>query len=260
MTQIKDFWLSYAIDSIYSDTGDIVSEHNKHKDLLKFGSNPLVGTDKATVMSLPSGVLSETLLTSNGIDTISSSSGSDTSTVLIEGHTLSGGNFTFAVQTATLNGQSKVTLTTPLARISRIKNTSASNLVGNVYGYEDTAISAGTPTDGTKVHAIIPAGENNTEKAATTTSSVDYWIITNFYADCLRKSAGFAGIKLEVAEQGQTFITKVEISANTGGRGEHDFKPYLIVKPNSDIRLTAKAAAANTPVSGGIQGILIKAI
>jgi len=260
MTQVKDFWLSYAIDIIYSDTGDVVSEHNKHKDLLKFGSNQLIGTDKATIMTLPSGVLSETLLSSNGITTLSSSSGSDTATVSVEGHTLSGGDFTFVVQTAILNGQNKVTLTTPLARISRIKNTSATNLIGPVYGYEDTAISAGVPTDTSKVHIIVPAGENNTEKAQTTTSSVDYWIVTNYYADCLRKTAGFASIKLEVAEQGQTFITKIEISANTGGRGEHQFEPYLIIKPNSDIKLTAIAAATNTPVSGGIQGILIKAI
>lgn len=260
MTQIKDYWLSYAIDSILSDTGDVVSEHNKHKDLLKFGTNQLVGTSKATIMTLPAGVTSEILLSSNGIDTLSSSSTSDTSTVSVEGHTLSGSDFTFVVQTATLDGRNKVVLTTPLARISRIRNTSSTDLIGDIYGYEDTAISNGVPSDNTKIHIIVPAGENNSEKSQTTTSSVDYWILTSFYADCLRKTSGFASVRLEVAEEGKTFITRVEISANSGGRGVHEFKPYLIVKPNSDVKLTAVAGASSTAVSGGIQGILIKPI
>jgi len=260
---VTDPWLQHAIDTIASNYGDTVSVFQKNKDLLKFGRNRLVGTSKAVIMTLPSGILNETYPTTNSITTISSSSAADTNVMRVEGHTVdvTGLIFTFVVQTPTLNGQGQVTLATPLARVSRTNTSGAVDTVGNIYVYETDTTTAGVPDTNTKVHLIQEAGANNSEKAATTISDADYYIVTGFYGDVLEKSASFATLHLEVREAGGVFINKVDVATTTGGGGRvHEFKPYLVVPKNADVRLRASADGANTDISGGIQGVLASVV
>jgi len=256
----KDPWMEHAKQIILAEDGVSVSMEAKNKDILKFGRNKLVNTTKSTIMTLPIGIDNETYLSSDLITTVSSSSASDTHSVTIEGHTSPDGLvFTFVIQTITLTGQTQVTLATPLCRVSRLVNNSAVNSVGDIYVYETDTATAGVPATGSKVHLIVEAGLNNSEKAATTISSVDYWVITGFYGDCLEKTAAFGILHLEVRESGGVFVNKVDITTSTSVRGVHTFKPYLIVKPNSDIRLRASTNTAGKDISGGIQGALLKA-
>lgn len=258
-----DYWIGHAIDVIRSTYGDTVSVRAKDKDLIKFGKNENVGTSGySTIMTLPSGILNETYVSSNIIDTVSSTDAGDTEEIVIEGHTIDGsGNFTFVVQTATLNGQNKVVLGTPLARMTRIYNNGTNDLVGIIYGYEDTAISGGAPTDGTKVHCMVTAGYNQSQKASTTISNQDYWLVTGFYADILEKASAFAEVELEIRLKGKVFRQNIEMGASsTGASLRHEFKPYLIVPANSDVRLRAIGSGANIAVAGGIQGVLAKVI
>jgi len=252
-----DYWLQHAIDNILADYGDTVSVYSKNKDLLKFGRNQLVGTSKATIMTLPAGALNETYVASDLINTVSSSSASDTYVLTVEGHTVSGGVFTFVAQNVTLNGQAQVALTTPLARVSRTYNGGTVDSVGNIYVYETDTDTAGVPDTAAKVHLIQGTGLNNSEKASTTISNSDYLILTSFYGDCLEKSAAFSTVHLEVRLAGMVFRNKVDIAVTTGGGGRnHNFKPYLVVPKNSDIRLRATADGASTDISGGFQGVL----
>lgn len=253
-----------AIDRIFADYGDVVSVQEKKKSLFKFGRNRLVpnaatNASGATVMTLPTGVYHETYAASNLITTMSSSSASDTSqTLTIEGHTISGSNLTFVSQTKTLNGQNQVTLDTPLARCTRAYvSTGSTDLVGSVYFYEDDTSADGVPNTAAGVHLIIPAGDNQSLKSATSISSQDYWIVTNFYADALEKIAVFAEIKLQIRNLNGVFRTSVIKHAASGGSDAIiDFKPYLIIPKNSDVRLTAIGSANGIDVAGGIQGFL----
>lgn len=258
--------LNHAKDVIKKSYGEVVSFSEKGKDLLKFGRNPNVGSSRSTIWYTGQDQANEMYVADNvnSIDTISSNNVADTEVVELQGHTMSGGNLTFVVQTATLNGQNKVTLTTPLNRCTRIKHAqqSAVDLVGEIYAYEDTAIIAGKPTDTTKIHLTVPAGENQSQKASTSLSSTDYWVISSITASLLQKSgSNVAEVRLETREIGGVFTPFTEpIAVKTGDSKEIIFEPYLIIKKNTDVRLTAIASASGQNVSGGINGFLAKVV
>lgn len=243
-----------ALAVILSTWGETASVLTKMKNVNKFGRNQNASATSQTVWSQGG---DEVYLTSDLIDTMSSSSASDTGTVRLESHTLSGGNFTFLVQTPTLNGQTKVSIT-PVARTSRIANTGSADFVGDIYAYEDTAIVAGVPTDGTKIHAKAILGRGNTTlKCATTMSSVDYWLITGIEVSVLKKTAAFCEFSLQIREYGGVFRTVDTLSAsNSSGSTEKMFRPFLIAPPNSDIRVICTADGSGTDVSAAVYGML----
>jgi len=259
-TENKDYWLEHAKAVIASTYGDTISYEAKNKDLLKFGRDKLVQTTKSTIMTLPTGISNETYVSTNIINSIISTSAADTQIVTVEGHTISGGVFTFVTQNITLTGQTVVALTTALARVSRVFNIGSTDLAGTISVTETDTYAAGVPNTAAGVHLQVDAGVNNSEKAATTISNTDYWIVTSFYGDCLEKTATFGIIHLEVRTAGGVFINKVDISANDSNRGEHEFKPHLIIPKNADIRLRASASANNKDFSGGLQGILASVV
>jgi len=260
----QDFWLDHAINVIAATYGDRVSVHTKNKDLLKFGRSEQVHTStKTTLMTLPTGTFNETYASGNDIISVSSSATADTSLELtIEGHTVdASGNFTFVTQTATLLGNTEVNLTTPLARCSRLYNSSAQDYAGTIYAYESDTVTAGVPQTGAKVHCEIRAGENNSEKCSTTISNTDYWIITGAYADVLEKTASTAEIMFEIRQKGGVFREVFEMScSNTSGGTFRSSHPYVIVPPNADVRMRALASATGTIVSAGMFGVLAKVI
>lgn len=85
--------IQQAINEIYATYGDVVSVGQKAKSLTKFGRNVEVGTSFSTIWFTGQDQANETYVADNvnSIDSISSSSGSDTMQVTIEGHTMSGG-------------------------------------------------------------------------------------------------------------------------------------------------------------------------
>lgn len=253
--------VAYSIRVIEATYGKKVSVDLKAKSLLKFGRNQRIGTSPATIMTLPSGIDNEVYVSDNLIDTISSDNASDVGqTIRIEGHTISGSDLTFVVQTVTLNGRNKVTLSTPLARMTRLANQSGTELVGEVYGYEDTAITNGVPNDGTKVHCMIRQDKQQSEKASTSISSEDFWIITTYAGDVIEKSSAFADIQLQIRESGGVFRQRTNKAASSGAGFVAYLCPPIIVPSNSDVRLVATASGSNIDVSGQINGYLAKVI
>ena len=253
-----DFWTRQAEAEVFNTYGDVVSVFSKAKSLTKFGAHPSLGTSQETVWSTGANLANESYLSTNGIDKISSSSGSDTVDIKIEGHTVSGGVFTFVVQTVTLTGQTAATLSTPLARVSRVYNVDATDLVGSLYVHEADTLSSGVPTTVAKIHARVPAGENQSFKCATTVSNTDYMFITSAAGACIKKTSGLAEFKLQIREAGGVFRSQFTFAADTDGAStfSYNFRPYLLLPKNADIRMVATASAASTPVSGSFSGVL----
>lgn len=251
-----DYWGTQARLQIKNDYGVDVSINQKAKGLRKFGRNNDLNTSTFETVWMNGG--HEVYATGNTIDTISSTSTGDAQQVKIEGHTLSGGNLIFSVQTKTLTGQIKAVLGTPLYRATRLYNIGATNFAGTVRVYEDTAISGGAPTDTTKVHLTASGDRNQSEKASTSISSTDFWIIDHFYGSVSAKGAGRVEFNIQVRESGSVFRSLLNIS--TSDNFSVEVTPNLIVPPNADVRIIAKASAANMECEAGIDGLLAKVI
>lgn len=255
-----EYWMLHALRTIEKLYGHAVSPYAKGEDLLSFGRNELVGTTKATLAHQPTGIVHETYVASNLINSIISTSTADGESVLVEGHTILGGVFTRVTQTITLNGRTKVALTTALARVDQVHNDSATELAGVVSVTETDTYTNGVPDTAALVHLQIGAGEQHSEKCATTTSDGEYWILQGFHGDTLEKTASFAEIHFECRLKGKVFIDLLMKGTTNGYGAVHNFNPYMIVPPNSDIRLAAIADGASTDISGAMHGVLASII
>ena len=252
--------------------GHTISPESKGKNLNKFGTNAEVGTTFETVAEFQGTTANETFVTTNIIDSVSSSSASDTTqTLIIEGHTVDGsGNLTFVSQEAILNGQTKVTLTTPLARANRIQVKATGTplvfpaaTVGTVYIYDDTGgITAGVPNTAAATKIILQPGENRSEKCQTSTSQFDYWLLEYFGAGVgdAAVSVDVVIVRLEtrdVANGGawQPIGRDIQITPTSGDTtADIDFHQY--VKPNHDLRVRAKTNAGTCAVFAEVGGWL----
>lgn len=254
--------IAYAEQRILSDFGDQVSVFEKAKSLLKFGKNIDIDTGtRETVWTGPDA--NETYVTTNIIDTISSSSASDTQNVVIEGHTVTGtgtnAQFTFVVQTATLNGQNKVVLSTPLARVSRAYDASTTPFAGDIYIYEDDTITGGVPNTSSKVHMNIlgASGDTQSFKCATTFSNTDYFLCTGGWASINRSVTAVVDFRFEVRQVGGVFrpVSAISLTSDSG-YADIFFNPYVIIPKNADVRVTAETGTNNTIVDASFQGYL----
>lgn len=265
MSSIKELFITepriyHAYNTIFEEFGDRVVI--KPRTLYKFGRNEGVGTASfATVQTLPGSELNETYVSTNAIDQIVSSSASDSEEIFIEGHTIDGnGDFTFVTQVATLNGQTKVALSTPLARCTRLFNNNSNNLVGNVYVFQDGTVTSGVPDTDSGIHCIIPAGKNQSFKASTTASKEDYFLITQLGGGVDQKSSAAVDFLLQVRRKEKVFREILEFTVNSAG-GTYSsitLNPPIIVPKNSDVRMTAIASANSTAVTAFMNGYLAK--
>lgn len=260
-----------ALIEIKSTYGHEASIERKAKSLNKFGQRSSVGTTYATVAQLQGSEINETQVATNLIDSAVSSNSGDTQTLTLEGHTIDGsGNLTFVVQDVTLTGQTEATLGTPLARATRayVKNSGTFNspqaaIAGTVYFYDNTdGIAAGVPNTAAATKLILSAGNTQTEKAATSVSALDYWIIKEGYFGVGRAggSATTATFRIErrdVANGGVWRPTGSLITVQVGGGSRKlSFDPAIIIPPNHDVRVVAATDANTAAVFAELRGPL----
>jgi hypothetical protein len=260
--EVPDGRLVQAQREIYATFGDVVSIDDKAKSLTKFGKSAELSTNRETVWTVGG---HETYVSSNTIDSISSSQSGDTEEVYLECHTVNGTGenqqFTFLTQVATLNGQTRVALPTPVARVSRVYNNNGTNLSGKVSVYENTALSGGVPVDTTKIHAQIPVGFQQSFKGATTFSNQDYYILTGGFGTVTYKQSAAVNFYLEVRQAGRVFREGAGISANSaGGAWQVNLDPAIIIPKNSDVRVTCQSNTQGAEVYASFQGYLAKVV
>lgn len=142
----RDFFFEVAAGNIFN-----------HESLVIIGHDNNIGTSIATIGNNLGAV--HTYSTSADIDSISSDDASDTHDIVIEGLDVDYNNV--AAQTVTLNGQTRVALPTPLFRITSIYNDTTTPTLGIVWVYVNTALTAGKPSDETKIRKSIHHSEGS---------------------------------------------------------------------------------------------------
>jgi hypothetical protein len=261
VTPGQDPWITHAQQIIFDTYGDVVTLEAKNKDLLKFGRHENVQTTLTTLMTLPTGLYNETYVADNLITHIVSTGVGDTEDVTIEGHTVVGSGasavYTFVVQSATLTGQTEVLLDTPLARCSRVGNTSATELAGVISVTEANTYVGGVPQTAALVHTQIRAGRQQSEKCATTIENNNYWAITGWRADMLEKQATFGEIQIETRLPGGVFKPFVTAGVSDNHSADQVQVPYVIVPSNADVRMRAATGANDKDMSGWLCGALM---
>lgn len=253
----QDFGIEQARREISIYDG--VNVYLKGKSLTKYGFNPNIDGDYETIWYQGG---NEVYATSNTISKIVSSNSGDGQLVAIEGHTIDGdGVMTFVVQTATLTGQTSVDLTTPLYRATRIRNIGSTNFAGVIYVFSSGTVTGGVPQDATKIHVTVPIGYNRSQKASTSLSSEDYWVITQITGSVGISSGNNRVVDfwVEVREYGKVFERVFPFTAsNVSGDAVIPLCDPIIVKPRSDVRVVAISSGAGTQVKASLEGYLLK--
>jgi hypothetical protein len=201
----------------------------------------------------------ETYLSTNTIDRIVSTELTDASEVIIEGHTITGTDLTFVVQTVTMTGQTDVFLGTPLARISRVYNNGSVVLDGEITGFDTTGTSLfGKVTPFESIHITMSADEQQSQKCATSFSSTDYGILTQFKGGQSSKSDALVEFKLEVKRPNKVWRTMYQwgAQANTS----IILNPYVVVPKNADVRVKAISNTSNLEVFASMHFLIAKII
>lgn len=249
-----------VIDRIREAEGVRVSVSGKAKDLTKWGRRSVVGTGIETLMTTLGSETQETLVSTNAITTVVSTSGSDTQNItLTEGHTVSGGDASFynfgigGDSPYALNGTTPVTIPTALFRSTRAR--CASPAVGDIHFYE-----GGTRT-AANTHLTIPAGEVQTQKASTTISAVDYWILTGGTGSVLEKTGAWAQFRIERKPLADTYFYPMSqwVGASDASGTVPLIAPdgpFKYIPANHDSRIAVQANTANVDVAGGLVGVL----
>lgn len=251
-----DFWTDYAMQEIQQTYG--VRVRPKWKTLLKFGRHPSLGSSFETIWMNGADEANETYLTTNTIDSVSSSSTNDTGDIVIEGHTVdASGNFTFVTRAVTLTGQTRAPVT-GMARANRLYNADGTAFDGDIYVYENTSLTSGAPTDKTKVHLKAPTADNQSLKAATTISQIDYWAISLVHGSVNKQTSANVDFRFQVREKGGVFRSRIPGTAGANGSSFNvQLKPYFIVPSNADFRIIAAASTTNVAVDAFANGILL---
>ena len=189
------------------------------------------------------------------IDTISSSNASDTMVITIRGLDITGAE---VILFPTLNGQNKVALATPLWRHNISINRSATDLQGDVYVYEDTAITAGVPDDFNFVRGYIALGDNRSFQGINTIplnkKGQLYWI----YPFISNQQSANVAIQLFTREFGGVPISSTPGGLNSAGTS---FLPFMLpipapIPPLTDMIPKAIGSTANN-IGVGINYSLI---
>lgn len=259
-------WIEFAQREIFETYGHVTRVGRK--SLRKYGFSDVVDNNTEYDVSsfVTASVPREVVTTSgNPIDSISSDDASDTNiSIYLEGMVRDGNNLTLlsqVVMTDAVDGRTRVAIPQPYSDSTRIRGATT----GNVWVYQNTALTAGKPTDLTKIHNQMVAGEFSSLKAGTAVASSNYFLMTSAYGIPGRLSGTNAIInKIRVSNLGEvaTAGNFVDIEPWTTALGSPpgapNGPPYRIIRPNSRIQLTAQnSAASDVDVFSGFAGIFL---
>ena len=223
----------------------------------KFGRNPDIdtGTDPEDVWEF--GGLYTFPDNSGEQMYISSSSGSDTETIHIEGLD---SNFNRKTVNIQLSGQTKTLIPDGIfSRVFRVYTVSDTALLGDVYVYTDSAVSSGVPDTASTVKAVVsPENQQTLMSIYTIPAGYHGWIV-EIYGICSKVSGvtnPAADMKLMIKEYNKVLRTQYTCEF-TDTLYKDDFSIPLILPEKTDILWRAQTVKDNnTTINAGFSLLL----
>lgn len=278
MTLLYDnYGIKHAIDVISDTYGDTVSVDAKKKGLNKFGARAGIGTTFGTIMSFQGSENRLTYPSTNLVDSIISTSSADTSkTYVVEGHTVDGsGNLTFVSQDVTTDasdGQTRAAITTPLRNVTRAYLKPSGTFdspqtahAGIISFYDNTNgdNGSGVPTTASAVSMRLEAGQVQSEKAATSISSLDCWLISaiSIAIEDAAPSANYVVFRMVIRDVanggvfrplGRDYVAYPDVNQP----GRVPFDPLRIVPKNHNCEILARTDTGTADVFAEAEGYL----
>lgn len=226
----------------------------------KFGENPDVDTNSAPEDIWEFGG-TYVFSADNTADIISLSSddAGDTMDISVLGLDINGEQVT---QIITLQGQTRVALTTSLWRVFRIENEgdASEDIAGTIYCYAGTTNTSGTPSGGSIVKAIIDDGNNQTQMAIYTIPLGKVGFLWRGELGASRSNAsGSAVCDYRSRRYGKVFKIKKRIAlSNSGSSIYQDSRSFPDPIPAlTDIKLVIESVSANDMGFFGTLDILL---
>ena len=222
----------------------------------KFGDNPSIDTNTAPEDIWEFGGIYNFSTTAD-IDSISSSDAADTQEVVVQGLDT---NWNEVSQTITLNGQTRVALTTPLLRCYRAYNNNGTDLEGMVYIYVNTAISSGVPSDDTKVRAVIDSHHNQTLMAIYTVPAGKTAYFMSSYVSLSNSKSTSAIMTFRMRLEGKVFRVVNKIAIQSTGSSQFVRNPAIpgSFPEKTDLAIRCEEVTANgVGVSAGFDLVLV---
>jgi len=195
--------------------------------------------------------------TTADIDSISSSDSGDTQDIEVQGLDT---NYNLVIQTVTLNGQTRVALTTNLIRVFRLKNVNSSDISGHVICYVNTTLSGGIPADTTKIRAIIHEDNNQTEMAVFTIPAGKTGYMRDWYASTAgAKRDSSHTIRLLARPFGQVFQLKHTSNIDVNGTSyiQHRYEEPEVFTEKTDIEIRMNTDQNEAGVAAGFDIVLV---
>lgn len=199
--------------------------------------------------------------TTADIDSISSSSAGDTQDIVIQGLD---SNWELVTQTATLNGQTRVALTTPLIRVFRAYNDNSTETVGHVFVFVNGTLTGGVPDTNADIRAVIDPENQQTEMAVYTIPAGKTGYMRDWYMATSggSKTSNYV-VKLKSRNFGKIFRTKhtSALEAAAPSPYQHKYEEPEVFAEKTDIEMTvesiASPAATENAVSAGFDIVLV---
>ena len=222
-----------------------------HSFMSKFGQNPAMAIDTPEDIWDLGGDYPYSQNGTAPITKVDSSSGSDTGKVEVQGLDI-GGNL--VVQEATLTGTTPVTLTTPLWRVFRLKNTGTTDYVGTVQAVN----SADNVT-----YAQIAIGNNQTLMALYTIPKGKRGFLLSGSASMVGKTSAYViDGHFYMRPYGGVFQLKNTFGLSSVGTSYflHDYPIPLPISELTDIRVRAESSKADGVMNATFDILLIDKI
>lgn len=208
------------------------------------------GAEDATAWELMNYVYSTTA----DIDSISSDNAGDTQDIEIQGLDTNGA---LTTQTITLQGQTRVPLTTNLKRVFRAKNVGSTDLAGHVFVYVNGTLTGGIPNTNADIRAIIHPENNQTEMAIYTVPAGKKAYICGFYGSTAGavKSSNYI-LRLKARPDGQVFQLKHKLVVTETSPYMHKYCMYNgPFTAGTDIEMTVQTTATGVTAANFIAGM-----